>query len=149
MGDVMPTEVPAGPGTRTPLRHPMSWVAMALAVGSAAAFAVFYVFPYYVNDLNEFPLDEVAGGLPTDPWPFSVEGFVGHVFGLGAVLTMLFGPAVAAIAAGWAGFNLWRSRGTHDPRRTRLGVVTLAVSAVTWAWILSPQNQALFTWILD
>ena len=145
----MPTEVPAGPGIRTPLRHPMSWVAMALAVGSAAAFAVFYVFPYYVNDLNEFPLDEVAGGMPTDLWPFSVEGFVGQLFGLGAVLTMVLGPAVAAMAAGWAGFDLWRSRGTHDARRTRLGAVTLAVSAVTWACILSPQGQALFSWMLD
>ena len=29
------------------------------------------------------------------------------------------------------------------------GVLTLALAAVTWAWIMSPQNQALFTWILD
>jgi len=127
----------------------MSWVAMALAVGSAAAVAVFYLFPYYVNDLNQFALDEVADGMPTDLWPFTDEGFVGSVFSLGAVLTLLFGPAIAAMAAGWAGFDLWRSRGTQDRRRTRLGVLTLAVSAVTWAYILSPQCQALFSWMLD
>lgn len=127
----------------------MSWVAMALAAGSAAAFAVFYAFPYYVNDLNQFALDEVAGGMPQDLWPFSDEGWVGYVFGLGAVLTLLFGPAIAAIAAGWAGFDLWRGRGTHDRRRAMRGVVTLALCALTWAWIMSPQNQALLTWILD
>ena len=127
----------------------MSWVAMALVVGSAAAFAVFYLFPYYRNDLNQFAPDEVAGALPEELWPFSDEGWVGYVFGLGAVLTLLFGPAIAAIAAGLAGFDLWRSRGTHDRRRTMRGVLTLALAAVTWAWIMSPQNQALFTWILD
>lgn len=142
-------QVPAGPGTRTPLRHPMSWVAMALAVGSAAAVAVFYLFPYYVNDLNKFALDEVAGGMPEDLWPFSNEGFVGCVFGLGAVLTLLFGPAIAAMTAGWAVLDLWRSRGTDDRGRTILGVLTVAVSAATWAYILSPQGQALFSWMLD
>ena len=127
----------------------MSWVAMALAAGSAAAFAVFYLFPYYANDLHQFAPDEVAGAVPEHLWPFSEEGWVGSVFGLGAVLTLLFGPAIAAIAAGLAGFDLWRSRGTHDRRRTTRGVLTLALAAVTWAWIMSPKNPALFTWILD
>ncbi len=124
---------------------------MVLAVGSAAAVVVFFLFPYYVNDLNHFPLDEVAGRMhdPKDLWPSGHEGLMGSVFSLGAFLTLLFGPALAALAVGCAGFDLWRSRGTHDGRRTTLGVLTLALSAVTCAWIVSPQGQALFSWMLD
>ena len=145
-----PTQVPAVPGTRAPRRHRKNWLPTALAVCSAAAFGVFFLLPYYVNDLNQFALEEVAGGMhdPKDLWPFN-QGAVGDVFTLGAYLTMAFSPFIAAVTAGWAGFDLWRSHELHDMRRTMLGILTVAFAAVTWVWLLSPLGTALIGWMLD
>ena len=38
---------------------------MVLAVGSAAAVVVFFLFPYYVNDLNHFLLTRLRAECTT------------------------------------------------------------------------------------
>lgn len=110
-----------------PQRDPRGWVLLALAVGSAASYGAFFLLPYYVNNLNDFPLEEVAVGMPD----------------------LILSPLVAALAAGWAGFDIWWSRQARDVRRTARGVLTVAFAAVTWAWILSPFGGALIGWMLD
>ncbi|MGY1607248.1 MULTISPECIES: hypothetical protein [unclassified Geodermatophilus] len=49
------------------------WLA-ALAIASVAAYATLVVLPYFVNDLDRFPLAEVGGGYhdPKDLWPTTV-----------------------------------------------------------------------------
>ena len=126
-----------------------SWIPLALAIGSLAAYALFFAMPYYVNDLNQFPLADVSGGLhdPKDLWPFTTAA--GGFLQLGAFLTMGVGPFAAAAAAGMAAFDLWRHRKTRDVRRTMIGILTLAFAAATFAWIASPLGGALIGWMLD
>ncbi len=143
------TQDPVAPRP-TVRRRPAGWVPLALALGSAAAFGVFFLVPYFANGLHHVALGEVVGGAhdPKGLWPFD-QGAVGGGFMLGAYLTMFFGPLVAAVAAGWAVLDLWRNRGMRDLGRTTRGILTLAVAALTVAWLVSPLGAALLGWMLD
>lgn len=119
-------------------------------MGSAAAYAVFFALPYYMNDLDQFPLEEVAGGQhdPKDLWPFN-RVRTGGVFMLGAYFTMALSPFVAAGAAMWAGLDIWHSAKVRDVRRMVLGILAVAFAGITWAWLASPLGGALIGWMLD
>ena len=125
---------------------------LVLAVPAVAllALAVFFVLPYYVNDLQQFPLDEVAGGMhdPKDLWPYADGGLVAAVWGWGTVFTIGLAPFAAAIAAGAAVVELV---GPSRKGRRRVGrsLATLVLSAAVLAWQVSPMGAALVAWWLD
>jgi hypothetical protein len=142
---------PTAAGTRAPGRRPATTGPLLLAAVGAAALGLFFALPYYANGLHRYPLEEVASGLhdPKDLWPFDL-GAVGGVFLLGAFVTMAVTPLVTMLAAGWAGFEMWRARALPERRRTvALGVLAIALAALTWVWSLSPLGAALSTWLLD
>lgn len=133
----------------TPTKARPAWPALVLALGIAAAYAVFFAVPYYVNDLSQFPLDEVAGGAhdPKELWPFNTV--VGGPFQLGAYLTMGLGPFLATAAGVWAVLNIWSDRMVEDVRRIAMGILTVAFAGASFAWIASPVGGALIGWMLD
>jgi hypothetical protein len=150
LGSMRLAEAPKASGMRTPTRRPTTWMPLLMAAGSAAAVGVFLLLPYYANGLDRFPLEEVASGLhdPKELWPFD-QGAIGGLFMLGAYATMTLGPPVAALAAGWAGFEVWRNRAHPDRRRVGFAISAVILAALTWAWCLSPLGGALIGWMLD
>jgi hypothetical protein len=120
-----------------------------LALGCATAYGVFLVLPYYVNDLDAFPLEDVAGGYhdPKDLWPLN-NTLGGVVFGFGGVMTVLFGPAVTLGALSWALVGLGRNRAAGW-RFRGVSLVAVVVALGTLAWLVSPFGAALMTWRLD
>ena len=130
-------------------RPPRTWPVLALAVGTALGYALFFVLPYYVNHLDRFPLEDVAMGYhdPKGLWPYGTA--LGLPFGLGSLLTMVFGPFVVFGVLGWVPFQLVDRRRDLGP----LGVVVLllaaAVAAATLVWLGSPMGGALMEWWLD
>jgi hypothetical protein len=144
-------ELPTYGATRTPRRRPATTPALYLAAGSAAALAALFVLPYYANGLDRFPLTEVASGLhdPKGLWPFDL-GALGGLLRLAAFCAMVACPLVAALAGVWAGIEMWRTRALPERRRTAvLGVLAIALGALTVVWVLSPMGEAFFAWMLD
>jgi hypothetical protein len=130
-------------------RPPRTWPVLALALATAAGYALFFVLPYYVNHLDRFPLDEVAAGAhdPKDLWPHGTA--VGAVGGLGGVLWLVLGPPAIFVVFGWVPVLLVLRR--HELGRRGVAVLLLAatVAAVTLAWLGSPFAGALIRWWLD
>ena len=121
-----------------------------LAVVCASAYAVFFVLPYYVNDLDRFPLTEVAGGYhdPKDLWPRNEPG-LGFVFTFGGLLTLALAPFGAVFAVGWAALNVVRGRMARDGLTIAMSVLAATIGIVTLVWLVSPFASALFSWWLD
>lgn len=126
-----------------------TWPALALAVGCAAAYAVFLVLPYYVNDLQRFPLSEVAVGYhdPKDLWPHSTA--LGPVFAFGGFFTLTLAPFVAFCTLAWAVVTLVVARAAHGWRERTSLFVAATVSLGTLAWLTTPFAEALMGWFLD
>lgn len=130
-------------------RRQRGWQQLALALGCAAAYGVFLVLPYYVNNLDAFPLEDVAAGYhdPKDLWPLDTT-LGGIVFGVGGLLAVLFGPAVTVGALSWALVGLWRDRAA-DGRFCGVSLVAVAVALGTLVWLVLPFGAALVKWRLD
>lgn len=138
--------------TATATRRSSAWPALALAVLSVAAWAVFFALPYYVNDLDRFSLTEVTSGLhdPKDLWPYIDGGLLAAVFALGSMFTLATAPFTGAAAVVWACLNLWRERAQRvRPGRIALSLVTIAFGTAAIAWLGTPLGSALITWWLD
>ena len=137
--------------TATRTKRPAAWPALALAVMCAAAWAIFFVLPYYVNDLDRFSLTEVASGLhdPQDLWPYADGDLLSSTFALGAMFTLAAAPLAGAASVIWACLNLWRDR-AEPVRRDRIAASLLAVAFGTAAiaWLATPLGSALITWWL-
>lgn len=146
-----PTQAPPVFMAATPTKARPAWPALVLAVAGAAAYAVFFALPYYVNDLDRFPLDEVAYGMP-DPmtqWPHADGGLVSFVFGMGALFTLACAPFGAAAGVIWGVFNLWRERQVRDVGRIATSILAVAFGVGALAWLGSPLGSALITRFLD
>ena len=108
-------------------------------------FALGMALPYYANDLDSLPLDDLRSGRvdPDTAWPF------GTVWGdlAGFLALTLAHPALAVVtvmaicAAALAGLK----------RRTiALAFVVIAlVDVAVLAWVWGPTGRALMTWGLD
>jgi hypothetical protein len=147
----MPHSTAAVP-TRTATAHRVrAWPPLALALGCATAYAVFFVLPFYANHLDQYSLAEAAGGLhdPKDLWPYDTA-LGGFVFGAGGLLTLTCGPLIAVSALMWACTSLWRRRSDHhDPRGRGLLLVAAVVAVAPLAWLASPHGSAVVQWWLD
>jgi hypothetical protein len=127
-----------------------AWPPLALALGCAAAYLVFFALPFYANHLDRYPLAQVTGGLhdPKDLWPYdsALGGFVG---GIGGLLTLTCGPLVAAAALMWACSSLWRKRSDHDVRGRVLLLLAIVVALMPLSWLASPSGSVMMQWWLD
>lgn len=139
--------VVAEPAAAVP--RPRTWPTVVLAVGCAAAYAVFFVLPYYANGLQRYPLADVAIGYhdPKDLWPRTTA--LGPVFGIGGFLTLTLGPFVAFGTLAWAVARLVLARAAHGWRERAALLVAAAVSLGTLAWLATPFAGALMGWFLD
>ena len=128
-------------------------VLAALTVCAVAPYLGGVLIPYYVNDLDELPLSELASGAhdPKDLWPQgSVGGWV-HAGGvLSVIVTSLMSVCVlvgcvTALVAGRPRGGSWRmSWGVG------VGLVAVAAACVgVLAVDLSPMGEALAAWQLD
>lgn len=138
--------------TRTRTRWPpAAWPPVALAVLCAAAYAIFFVWPYYANDLDRLPLAEVASGMhdPKDLWPRKEAGLIGFAFTFGGLLTLTLAPIGAVFAVGWAALNVVLGRPSRDGLTVALSALAGVIGIVTLVWLVSPFASALFTWWLD
>lgn len=146
-------------GTRPadPVRRlPWSRVAVLALVPAVplAAYAAGVLLPYHVNDLDELPLEEVAGGAhdPKDLWPSGT--WWGPWLRLAGILVGSSAPA-ALVLTGLAAL-VYAVRGSlSGGRRHRSAAMTacllgLAVACLWSAtWFLGPTPAALSAWILD
>ncbi|HSE47070.1 MAG TPA: hypothetical protein VLA89_17260, partial [Gemmatimonadales bacterium] len=137
------------PSSPRAARRERGWQQVVLALGCAAAYGVFLVLPYYVNNLDAFPLEDVAAGYhdPKDLWPLNTT-LDGIVFGVGGLMTVLFGPAVTLGALSWALAELWRDRAA-EWRFRGMSLVAVVVALGTLVWLVLPFGAALMKWRLD
>jgi hypothetical protein len=125
------------------------WPPLLLAMACAGAYAVFFALPYYVNELDRFPLEEVAMGYhdPKDLWPHAQGGWAS--FRLAGMATFFLGPALALATLAWAVVRTRQGIMAGDLRRTAPALVAAAVAIGTMAWLFSPFGRALMSWFLD
>jgi hypothetical protein len=144
-------------GTTAGTGRKVTWrlvaVLATLTVCAVAPYLAGVLIPYYVNDLDELPLSEVASGAhdPKDLWP---QGTVGRWVQSGGYLSLGLTPLmllfVLALCVGELG--AWRPR--EGPWRMSPGVAAgLVVVAAVCIGVLiamfSPMGAALATWRMD
>ncbi len=127
----------------------------ALGMATAAAvclvaYALLVVLPYHVNDLDRFPLADVAIGYhdPKDLWPTTIP-YVGGWLHLGGVLSMVAAPMTLLVVALVCGFTSVQAIGQRVWNVATVHTVVAVVCAVAGAWFFSPFARALATWQLD
>lgn len=152
------------PATRLPIdvsvaplvRHPRllhwwrgGWPPLLVALACAGAYAVFFLLPYYVNDLDRFPLHDVAAGFhdPKDLWPYAQGGWAS--FRLAGTATFYLGPALAMTTLAWAAVRTRQGIAAGDLGRTAPALVAAALTVSTLGWLFSPLGRALMGWFLD
>ena len=115
-----------------------------------AAYGLFFVVPYYVNDLDQFPLREVAGGAhdPSELWPYRDGGVQSAIWDYGSFFTLILGGFIAFGAPLWAAVVMWRDRHALKVREwCSLGLAVLCGAALlTW---LDSFGASLISWWLD
>ena len=124
------------------------WVALALAVSAAMSYVVSMVLPYYVNNLDRFPLEDLPlAGDATEMWPYDTAYSLPFV--VAGIYALMCAPFVAGAVAMWAGFRLWVDRRTMTPLSRAIMLLAAAVSIGTWGWLFTPLASALLSWLLD
>lgn len=129
--------------------RPPAWRPFALALCCVAAYAVFLVLPFLLDQAHRLPGEAVGSALnDVDrrwPWSSALGAVTWHVGGL---LTLLAGPLVAGAAVVWAGAEWARWQG----RLTRTAQVLLATAAVLGVLVLlslaSPWGRGVLSWWL-
>lgn len=124
-----------------------------LVVLAVAPYLAGVLVPYYVNDLDELPLAEVAGGGhdPKDLWP---QGFIGGWVQAGGFFSLGLTPILLLVALGGCAATLWsgrpwaRSRWLSPAAAAGLVVIS-AVCVGALAFFSSPLGSALMTWRMD
>ena len=137
----------------TPVRLTDAWrVVLVLTLAAVLVVLPYFIgvlLPYYVNDLDDLPLAEVASGAhdPKDLWP---QGIVGGLVQLGGFFALALTPMglvlVGLASAVTAGLAVVRRKSPA----VVLALVLLAI-ACGWAlaWFLGPTAGALASWRLD
>lgn len=125
------------------------WLVLVLALTVPASYAVSMVLPYYVNDLDRFPLDEMPWGVDyTELWPYDTAYAL--PVGLAGIYALAAGPLVAIGTVLWVGY-WWNARWRTTTWSARVATsMAVAVSAGTLAWLFtSPLASTLASWFLD
>jgi hypothetical protein len=131
--------------------RPIAWLPLILVFVVGATYGLFLVLPYYVNDLDQLPLDEVASGAhdPKDLWPYRDGGALSVIWTFGALFAFMLGPFILLAAPLWAAVLMWRDRRTLRVREwCALAMATLCGVALI-AELASPFHDALVNWWLD
>ena len=125
------------------------WLVLVLALTVPASYAVSMVLPYYVNDLDRFPLDEMPWGVDyTELWPYDTA--YSFPVGLAGIYAILGAPLVAMGIVLWVGY-WWNARwrtATWSARVATTLAVVVAVSTMAWL-VSSPLASTLVVWFLD
>ncbi|MFC7724154.1 hypothetical protein ACFQW6_03480 [Nocardioides sp. GCM10028917] len=125
------------------------WLLLAIATSLPASFAVSMLMPYYVNDLDRFPLDEMPWGIDyMELWPYDTAW--SFPVGLAGIYAIVAGPMVAIGILLWVGF-WWSARGgaaTWTARVVTMLAVAITVSTITWL-VTSSLASTLVSWFLD
>lgn len=154
MVQVSAQTLPGSSTTRRPAVSRRSVVGLALTAAlSVAPYLTGVLIPYYVNDLDELPLSEVASGLhdPKDLWP---QGFVGGWVQLGGYLSLALSPVVLLAVIGVCGTQLITGRPRDGAWRmsapVAIGLLTvMAACAGALVFLFSPMGSALAVWRMD
>ena len=125
------------------------WLVLVLSVTVPASYAVSMLLPYYANDLDRFPLDEMPWGVDyTQLWPYDTA--YSFPIGLAGIYAVLVAPFVAVGIVLWVGY-WWSARwGTATWSARVATLLAVAVSTSTIAWLMtSPLASTLVSWWLD
>ncbi len=126
--------------------------ALAATVGlGVVLYGVGVLMPYYVNDLDRFPLAEVAGGAhdPKDLWPQGPAAGLVQIAGFLSLLTPLLLGVSALASVGVLLYGLIAER-PYITRREVLMLLSLLVAcSAGLAYFFSPMGLALTSWRLD
>jgi hypothetical protein len=112
-------------------------------------YAVGVLLPYYVNDLDQLPLSEVASGRhdPKDLWP---QGPIGGLVQLSGFLALALTPMglvlVGLASAAVACLAVVRRK---SPAVVLAYVLLTTACVAALAWFTGPTAAALATWRLD
>jgi hypothetical protein len=126
------------------------WLAALVAVTAIWVSGV--LVPYYVNDLDQRPLDEVASGAhdPKGLWPYSGGSpAVGLLRGLLLLVALPLMPLLGLGSILSGAVILVSSRDTLTRSTRAMVVAVLAVALLMTGLSLSPLGLALGTWALD
>ena len=126
------------------------WLCALVAI--MAVWVAGVLVPYYVNDLDRLPLDELSSGAydPKDRWPYA--GGSSPAGSLRSVLLPVSLPLVPLLGLGSAVAGaaiLMRRRESLTAAARRLTVAALVLAIIMVAVSLSPFGLALRTWALD
>ena len=105
--------------------------------------------PYYVNDLDRFPLEEMPWGVDyTELWPYDTAW--SFPVGLAGIYALLPAPMVAVGVTLWAGYwGVARWAVATWPARVAT-TLAAAISVGTLGWLMtSPLASTLVSWWLD
>lgn len=126
---------------------------LAVLAGIAVVlYGVGVLLPYYVNDLDRFPIADVAGGAhdPKDLWPQGPANGLTQIAGL---LSLLLVPLLLVTSGVGSGFLLLYGLVAKTERVLRPAVLALSgVFLVCLAGLVhffSPLGSAMTSWRLD
>ena len=125
------------------------WLVLVLAATVPASYGVSMLVPYYANDLDRFPLEEMPWGVDyTELWPYDTA--YSFPIGLAGIYAVAVAPFVSVGIVVWAGYwwsTRWRAATWSSLVATLLAV---ALSLCTMAWLMtSPLASTLVSWWLD
>ena len=131
--------------------RPVVWLPLFLVLVSGATYGLFLVVPYYVNDLGQFPLEEVASGAhdPKDLWPYQDGGALSVIWDFGSLFTVMLGPFLVLAAPLWAALLMWRDRRALRVREWCALAMAILCSLALITELASPFHDALIHWWLD
>ena len=90
-------------------RWSVPWLMLVLAVSVPASFAVSMLMPYYANNLDRFPLEQMPWGVDyTQLWPY--DTVYALPIGLAGIYAAAAGPIVAVMVLVWFVLYLWFKR---------------------------------------
>jgi hypothetical protein len=121
-------------------------------VAITALWVAGVLVPYYVNDLDRLPLDELSSGAydPKDLWPYAGgSSFVKSLRGPLLLVTLPLLPVLGLGSAAAGAIILTRRRQSLHAAAGRLTVAALVLALVMIAVSLSPFGLALRAWALD
>jgi hypothetical protein len=123
------------------------WIALTLALSAALSYVVSMLLPYYVNNLDRFPLEDLEGSaLKAELWPADTAYAV--PIAIAGLYAIICAPYVAGAVGMWSGFRLWTERRTMTHLSRTITVLAAAVSIATWWWLSTPLASALINWWL-
>ena len=134
-----------------PRSRPIAWLPLILVLVVGATYGLFLVLPYYVNDLDQFPLEEVASGAhdPKDLWPYRGRGRLSVIWAFGALFTVMLGPFILLAAPLWAALLMWRDRRALRVREWCALAMAILCGVALITELASPFHDALVNWWLD